>query len=231
MSKSLPARIVGVIFSPRVTYAEVAARPRILGVMLFVLFTAVGTSVLFLMTDVGKDALFDQQMEAMESFGFSITDEMYEAMERQIGYAPLFSAAGMLVTFPLMFTVISGLIFGVFALLGADATFKQVYAIVVHSAVLMSVQQLFVNPLNYARRSMAPPATIGAFFPFLEETSFLARLLGSIDLFLVWIIMSLAIGVGVLYGRRTAPIAATLLTVYMVIVVVIAAVRSAFAGA
>jgi len=30
--KSLPARVAGVIFSPRATYADVAARPRVLGI-------------------------------------------------------------------------------------------------------------------------------------------------------------------------------------------------------
>jgi len=190
--------------------------------------------VLFLMTEVGKDAMFDQferQVQEMESFGFQINDQVYQQMDTQVDRAWMFSAAGMLVTFPIVFSVISGVIFGTFALLGADATFKQVYAVVVHSAVLMTVQQLFINPLNYARRSMSPPSTLGVFFPFLEETSFAGRFLGMIDLFLIWIIMSLAIGVGVLYGKRTAPIAVTMLTVYIVIVAVIAAVRSAFAGA
>lgn len=234
MSQSLPARIVGVVFSPRATYADVAARPRMLGVLFFVLATSIGASTLFLTTEVGKDALFEQferQMLMLESFGFQVNEQVYENMDTQIDRAPFFSAAGMLVTFPILFTVVSGVIFGTFALLGADAAFKQVFAIVAHSAVLMTVQQLFVNPLNYFRRSLSAPATLGTFFPFLEETSFPGLFLGTVDLFFIWIIMSLAIGVGVLYGRRTAPIAVTMLTVYIVVVAVIASVRAAFAGA
>ncbi len=45
------------------------------------------------------------------------------------------------------------LIFNV--VLGGDATFKQAYAIVAHSQVLLALQQLFILPLNYARETMA----------------------------------------------------------------------------
>jgi hypothetical protein len=47
--------------------------------------------------------------------------------------------------------------------------------------------------------------------PMLSETSFAAHLLGTIDLFLIWYLFILAIGLGVLYRRRTQPIAISLL--------------------
>jgi hypothetical protein len=48
-----------------------------------------------------------------------------------------------------------------------------------------------------------------------------------LDLFQVWSILSLAIGLGVLYKRRTTPIATTMFIIYFVIVAAIAAVRAA----
>jgi hypothetical protein len=56
----------------------------------------------------------------------------------------------------------------------------------------------------------------------LEETSFVAVMLRSIDLFLLWWMVSLAIGLGVLYRRRTGPIATTLIGIYVVIALLIA---------
>ena len=50
--------------------------------------------------------------------------------------------------------------------------------------------------------------------------------LGSIDLFFVWATISLAIGLGVLYRRRTGPIAVTMLGLYVGIALVIAFFRS-----
>lgn len=231
-SKSLGARALGVIFSPGNTYADVAANPRILGMMALVLLISIAAAAALLMTDVGKDALFDQQLNTMESMGFRINDQMYDRMERQLPYAPYTTAGFMLVAFPVVWAAIAGIITGVFSLaMGGTATYKQVYAIVTHSAVLLALQQLFVNPLNYARGAMSNPTTLAAFFPFLDEMTFISRLLSGIDLFLIWMIINLAIGVGVLYKRKTAPIAIGMLAVYVSIVLIVAAVRTALSGA
>jgi hypothetical protein len=116
------------------------------------------------------------------------------------------------------------------AALGADAKFKQVYAVVVHSGVIVALQQVFVLPLAYARETLSSPTNLAVFLPFLDENTFVARLLGSIDLFLIWWIVNLAIGFGVLYRKRTGPIAVTLLVVYVAIGLTIAAIKTASSG-
>lgn len=230
--KGLLERAIGVIVSPRETYADVAARPRVLGALLLVLLIAIGAQTALLLTEVGKDALFDQQIRSIESFGMQINDQMYDSMERSLQWAPYFGAAGTLIAFPIVFLVVSGIILGVFnAVMDGEATFKQVYAIVVHSGFLIALQQLFVNPLNYARESMSSPSNLAVFFPFLDETSFPAMLLGGLDLFFVWLIVNLAIGIAVLYKKRTSPIAMTMMGIYVSLVFVFAGVRSALSGA
>jgi hypothetical protein len=89
---------------------------------------------------------------------------------------------------------------------------------------------LVTLPLNYLRESLSSATNLGVFVPFLEETSFAARLLGAIDLVVIWWMLNLAIGLGVLYKRRTGPVAVGLLVTYLVIALVIAVVRSAFSG-
>ena len=85
-------------------------------------------------------------------------------------------------------------------------------------------------PLDYVRESLTSPTNLGVFVPFLEETSFPARFLGALDLVVMWWMLNLAIGLGVLYKRRTGPIAVGLFVTYLVIALVIAAVRSALSG-
>jgi nucleoside recognition membrane protein YjiH len=46
----------------------------------------------------------------------------------------------------------------------------------------------------------------------------------------IWWMLSLAIGLGVLYRKRTGPIATTMLAVYAVIGVIIAAIKTASTG-
>jgi hypothetical protein len=231
-SKNLAARIVGVLLAPRATYADVAARPRVLGALVFVLAVIVAATFAFLSTEVGQQASLDNQVRQMESFGRTVSDAQYQQMERMAPFARYFAAGFQLVLAPVMALIVAGVAFAVFsAALGGDAAFKQVYAVVVHSGVVLTVQALFSLPLAFARESLTSATNLGVFFPFLDEGTFAARLLGSIDLFLIWWIVSLAIGLAVLYRRRTAPVATTMLVVYVAIGVVIAAIKTATSGA
>lgn len=231
-AKSLPARIVGVIFAPKAAYADVAVRPRWLGAMLVVLLVTGGSTFAFLSTEIGKNAMLDQQRQTMESFGVKLNDQAIQRMEEGAARAPYFGAIGQAVFLPVAALAIAGIALAVFnAVLGGDAKFKQVFAIVVHSGVILAIGAVFVLPLDYARETLSSPTTLSVFLPFLEENSFVARFLGSIDLVRVWWFVSLSIGLGVLYRRRTGPIAVTLLTVYAAIALVIAAIQSAVSGA
>src|SRR5216683_2602716 len=227
-SKSLPARIVGVLLAPRATYADIAARPRVVGALTFVLAVIVTATFVFLSTEVGQQASLDNQVRQMESFGRTVSDAQYQQMERMAPYARYFAAGFQLVLTPIMALIVAGVTFAIFnAVLGGDATFKQVYAVVVHSGVVLSVQTLFGLPLAYARETLSGTTNLAVFVPFLDENTFAARLLGSIDLFLIWWIVSLAIGLGVLYRKRTGTIATTLLVIYVAIGLIIAAIKTA----
>jgi hypothetical protein len=191
----------------------------------------VAANAAFVSTEVGQQALLDQQVATMESFGQTVSDAQYARLQDQAQYAPYFQAAGLLVVAPLVTFLSAGLLFGVLnGLLGGNATYRQVLAIVTHSGAVNLVQQLFVTPLNYARSSLSSPTNLSVFLPMLEEGSFLASFFGTIDLFIVWWILVLAIGLGVLYRRKTSPIAVGLFLVYGVIALAIAAVKSALGG-
>jgi hypothetical protein len=221
-----------VLTSPRATYAAVAARPQWLGALAFVIVVGGAAIFGFLSTEVGKQAMLDQQVKTMESFGVRMNDAAYARMESGVQYAPYTGMAGHAVSMTVFALIIAGIALGIFtAALGGDATFKQVFAIVVHSGVVITLAQLFGLPLAYAQENMSSSTNLAVFLPFLEDTSFLARFLGSIDLFQIWWIVSLAIGFGVLYRRRTGPIATTMLIVYASIALAIAAIRSVLSGA
>jgi Yip1-like protein len=229
---SFPARILGIVFSPRTAYADVVRRPTFLGALAVVLLVSMTGTFIFMSTEVGKTALIDQQVRQAESFGRTVNDQAYQRLEQMARFAPYFGAGAQLISLPLTALVIAGIAFAVFnAALGGDATFKQTYAIVAHSGIVIALQQLFVLPLDYARESLSSPTNLAVFLPFLDENTFVSRMLGSIDLFLIWWSISLAIGLGVLYRRRTGSIATTLLVIYGVIALVIAAVKTALAGA
>jgi hypothetical protein len=231
-ARSLPARFFGILFAPRATYGAVAARPRWLGIFLTVYLITASAGTALMSTEVGRNALLDRQISQQESFGRKMTQEQIDRFEKFSVYfvylTPVFQFAGLAIGG----LVVAGIAFAVFnAMLGGDATFKQTFAIVTHSGVVLAVLALFTTPLAYARESMSSTTNLAIFLPFLDESSFVARFLGSIDLIFIWWIVSLAIGMGVLYRKRTGPIAISLLSVYGMIGLIIAAVKSASTGA
>jgi hypothetical protein len=161
-----------------------------------------------------------------------LNDAAYARMEAGLQRAPYTGALGQAISLPLMGLIIAGIALGVFnAILGGAAKFKQVYAIVSHSGVVITLATLFGLPLAYARETMSSTTNLGVFLPFLDESSFPARFLGSIDLFQIWWIVSLSIGLGVLYRKRTGPIATTMIIIYVAIALIVAAIKSAVSGA
>ena len=225
------ARFIGIIFSPRPTFEQVAAQPRWLGMAALV---GVAGAILiggFLMTDVGQQAWLDQAVSQSESVGQTMSDEQYARMERIAPFVGYIGMAQMILGVPIILLVVSAVLFAVFnAVMGGSATFKQLYSVVIHSTAVWVVGWLFVAPLNYARGSMSSPTNLSVLVPMLDEQNFVTRLLGTVDLFMVWWTVVLAIGVAALYRRRTPPILMAFLGVYALIAIGIAAFMASRAG-
>ena len=208
--RRLVKSIVGIIVSPIATLGDVARDPRPFAMILFVsTITATGATI-FLSTDVGKLAWLDEAMRQADAFGLTISDVQYAQLERLKENAMYLGLVENLVGIPLIIMALAGIIKAVFAVTaGADVAFRQLLGVVAASAVILTLRQLFVLPLNYVRESMTSFTNLGALWPMLPDGSFLARFLGTIDLFAVWWLLVLTSGLGSLYRRRVHPIAAT----------------------
>jgi hypothetical protein len=229
--KGLVARFLGILLSPRETFEDVVRNPRWLGMAVLILAVSVLCIGGFMATKVGQEAWINQAVTSTENWGAKVTEPQLQAMEKMAPYAWMIQAGSMLVLSPIFWLVLGGLLFGVFSTMGGTASFKQVFAVLVHSSVITCAQQLFIVPLNYARESLSSATNLAVLLPMLEEGTFLARLTGLIDLFIVWWLVVLSIGLSVLYKRRTGRIAAALFVVYGIIALVIAAVFRGRGGA
>jgi hypothetical protein len=217
------ARFIGVITSPGETFKHVARTPKVAG-MLFIISLTIGLSQgIPQFTERGKAAAFEMQIQQMERFtGGPVSDEMYEQMRQrsQGNFGAYSTIVGSMVGVPFMAVVITLVFWVVFnTILGGTASFKQVMAIVVHSQVISTLGAIVAAPIMYARGVMSTTgvANLGALIP-MDETSFLARFFGMIDLFLVWWIVVLAIGLAVLYKRSTSGVATGLFIFYGLLV-------------
>ena len=224
---TLLARIIGVIVSPRETFASVVARPTWLGAVgIAVLIYAVAQFFL-LSTEVGQQLAIDQQVAFAEAFGQEISDEQYAQLEQRTEEIARYTTPVATIFFTPVFLLVSaGILHVMFGLIGGgNGTFKQVYAISAHSAIISALQLVFTTIVTIAA-GRTSGANLAVFTPMLDDTTLVYKFLSYIDLFYIWSTFITAVGLAVLYKRRTGPIAMVLFGIYFVIALLIAFIRS-----
>jgi len=221
------SRFVGIITAPRATFESVVAHPKWLGMYVLTAAIMAFGAALPMTTEAGKQAAVDQQVTGMESFGMQVSDEMYEQMRQRTAFLPYQTAGSIIIFGIIMSLLMAAILWAVFnAAMGGEATYKKILAIVIHGSVISALGQLFTGPINYFRGAVTSATSLGAVLPMLDDQSFIGRLAGMLDIFIIWWLIVLAIGLAVLYRRKTQPIFITLFGVYAVIIVTIAAIMS-----
>lgn len=191
------------------------------------------------MTRVGQLAALDQQVRQLESFGAAINDETYAELRRWVPYRPAISAVLILIGWPVLWV-------GLAAILkvigdrtspkrrgregGAQPTFAQVLTVVVHASSVFAVRSMIAAPVNYARESIGGATSLSILMPAFGESTFPARLLGAVDIFVVWWVVLVAMGLGILYETRAVSVGRWLLCAYTAGAVVLAVTQALRGG-
>jgi len=214
------ARFMGIITSPKATFEAVVRNPKWVGMLALICVLSAASQFALTATERGRAAALEFQVKKMEQMGVTVTDEMYTRMQQQQNspIAKVFGLIAVFVFFPLFVLLISAILYAVFnAIMGGTANFKQIVAVLTHAWVVLAVAGVLGSALNMARGTMETSvANLGMLLPMLPEGSFAGNLAGSIDLFRIWFIIVLAIGLGVLYKRKTSNVAIGLFSVYAV---------------
>jgi hypothetical protein len=228
---SIVQRFIGVIFSPKNTFESVVSWPRWLGMFLLVSLVILGAQFAFTSTETGQLAQLDKQVEFMERIGMTVGPEQRAQMmasNANLAGRIIGNVVGLVMLLALV-AALSGLLFGVFAIAGGTASYKQLLAIFNHSAVILALGALFALPFWFRNGSMNGVSNLAVFWPGDEE-AFVARFLGLIDLFYLWWLFTLAVGLGVLYRKRTQSVYIGLVGAYALIAAAIAAIFGTVGG-
>jgi hypothetical protein len=105
-----------------------------------------------------------------------------------------------------------------------------VLSVYVHSGVVGTVAGVINAIINYFLATDTNVTSLKGLGNAFAEKGFMAGFFSALDLTFFLGLFVLAIGLAVLYRRRTAPIFVSLAGVYVVIAVVIGAVKAAMAG-
>jgi hypothetical protein len=221
----LSTRVTGVLTSPRTTFARLKAEPRWIDALALVTLVIAATWVALLATKTGQQAIVDQIVRQLETYGVPVSDAKYASIEHFAPSAGYVLALVTVIATPALAFLLSAAVMLLFGR-GPEPrlTFRQVLSVVVHTGVVIAVARLLAAPLAWINESFSAPTNLASLLPMLEETSFAARVLGAIDIFTIWWTLVFAVGVSVLYNRRVRPVAFSLWAVYGAIAVLLATV-------
>ena len=83
----------------------------------------------------------------------------------------------------------------------ARARLVTALAITVHATVVLAVQQIIATPVHYAYESLTSPTSVAGLLRVFDEGTWPARLFGTIDVFGLWWMWLLSIGLAAAAGR------------------------------
>jgi hypothetical protein len=196
--------------------------------LILIAFAVSGAALLS--TDIGRQALVDERVRVIESFGGTVDDRFYAALQAHPPTWIYLASGGRLLLTPAATLLVAAACWAIARTDNRAVTFKQALSIVVHASVVLAIGQIVATPINYVRESLTSPLNLAAVFPLADEGTVVSRIFGAIDLFVVWWMALLAMGLSALTRRRARKYALSLAAVYVGFAAVIAGVITAAGG-
>jgi hypothetical protein len=202
------SRITGVLFEPTKTFEDVARRPKFLVPLVLTLLSALLVTFLFTQ-HVGWDRFMRQQMENSSRMQQVPAEQREQMLATQTKFGPIFATVGIIVGIPIYYLVASAVLLGIVAgIMSAPVKFKQVFAVMCYANMVgilsagLTIAVMFLkNPDQF---NLQNPLAFnpGAFMDPTSTSKFLYSLASSLDLFVIWTIILIAIGLKAAGGKK-----------------------------
>jgi len=186
--------VMGVLWHPRKTMTEVVRKPAYAAAWVLLLAVLAAGVFVLLSTDIGRQALVDERVRVIEALGGRVDDAAYAALQANPPWLVYLTSGGRLLLTPAVTLLVALGLMALAALDGVKVRYGVALAVTVYASAVLALQQVVATPLHFVRESLTSPTNIAGVLPLLEEGSLPARWLGSIDLFGLWWIWLLAVG-------------------------------------
>jgi Yip1 domain len=200
-------RIVGVLFSPKATFEDIARKPN--WVLPVILSTLLGVIAMTALNQrVNWREYISQQVEKDPKAAQLTAEQKQQRVEAGAKITPIILyVAGLIGPIISVLLVAAVMMLAYNLLAGAGATFKQSFSITAHALLV----QLISTPIFLLVLFLKPPGTldvenpvatnIAAFLPE-ESAKWLVTLCKSFDIFTIWILILIAIGFAAVNPRK-----------------------------
>jgi hypothetical protein len=229
-AKNSFARILGVLISPRETFEDINRKQDwLIPLIVIVVLALVSTYVFMSHADVLE--LIKTQLEKS---GRTVPSD--EALQGSLKITSIITYVSVLIVAPISLVVVAGILFVVFAfILGAETDFKKVFSANLYASMTSLVKTVIAIPVLFVKQPSEfgnPADVVQSNLGILIDPSQKAlHALGkSIDVFTIWYLIVMAIGMVGVSKNLTFKKAMTTMIALWAIVVAIAVTWAAFKG-
>lgn len=202
------SRLLGVFFEPKKTFEDIAERPGWLVPMLILIASSIVVLYLF-STHVGWEPYLHRLMDNNPRIQRLDPQQRQRVINTQLRLAPTLSYVGVILGTPVGLLVIAGIATGIIrGLLGIPIRFAQAFAATNYASIprviyagLSAVVLFLKNPEDFDLQN-AFASNPGAFMDPEKSSRFLYSLAGSLDVFSIWVILLMAVGLKAAGGKR-----------------------------
>ena len=202
------SRLLGVFFEPGKTFADIAERPRWLVPLLIGILSAVLLIYLF-NRHVGWESSLERAMDNNRFVQQLTPEQRQTAFDRQLRLLPVFSYLGAILGFPITLLLAAGLATVIIrGLLGTPIRFVQAFAAMAYAFLPrviyagLSISVMFLkNPDEFDLQN-AFASNPGAFMDPQKSSRFLYTVASQLDVFSIWVILLVAVGLKAAGGKR-----------------------------
>jgi hypothetical protein len=205
--KSFAARFVGVFLAPHEAFADVARAPDFVAPLVVFILSIVAVTETML-AKIGMERIVRQSIERSSRASSLTPEQMQQAVEQGARIGSIFAhAAFVWAVIPLL--IYAGIGWAIVNLiLGGQVNFKTAFSVTCYAELVSSLGALttvatilFGDPEHFNPDSPGP-GSAGFFLNPLETSKPLMSLASSLDIFLLWFMILLAIGFSEATGRK-----------------------------
>jgi hypothetical protein len=202
------SRLTGVFFEPAKTFADVAARPGFWAPLILVIVVSLVYMVLF-GQHVGWERMIRHQTETSSRAAQQTPEQRELGIQMGVKFAPVMTYVVILVGVPLGTLIWAAILLGIVkGMMSAQVRLKQVFAIIWYSSLpgvimaLLAIAVMFMKPPDDFNLQNPLVFNPGAFMDPLTTSKFLYSVASSLDLFRLWTLVLIAIGLKAAGGKQ-----------------------------